>query len=358
VELDVGAKHVEVADPVTIPPAPPEDWTLLESELASGQVAKLQLQQDIAALHEAALKVDETLKDMSTKQRVVHRQMPWLALGHRKVTLGALIGFTSDTTLGSQHRKNMFEIMIMAGGAVAMLAMCGCISPAMCCGPRKKGGGAAKAKAKAGAKPQAGAPPSPKSANGSGFVGDVGLSQQSAAKAGKKVFKNAHKGLKDAAVCFGRVGKFVRCCCCTCSPEVALRALAFFAFWSLGAAVLWHFGMIQPFLKQIIVYGWVLVGALAVVILWFMEMVAGIKHLVKKAFKTVDYVHDKIDELLDTMGLSKSVDHNPKRLAGDIDDEMSSDSDEEKTPKREVAPKPKGGWEWLTGSRARTFDAM
>eukprot|EP00405_Crypthecodinium_cohnii_P032057 CAMPEP_0206516446 /NCGR_PEP_ID=MMETSP0324_2-20121206/63380_1 /ASSEMBLY_ACC=CAM_ASM_000836 /TAXON_ID=2866 /ORGANISM="Crypthecodinium cohnii, Strain Seligo" /LENGTH=446 /DNA_ID=CAMNT_0054009397 /DNA_START=201 /DNA_END=1539 /DNA_ORIENTATION=+ len=93
-----------------------------------------------------------------------------------------------------------------------------------------------------------------------------------------------------------------RCMCC-CSPKVALAAWSFAFLWIAVIVVLWKLGVVQPYLKNILLYGYFLfgIGSLVSILIW--EYVHRLKNVFRRGYKTVMGFHDKIDDALESIGL-------------------------------------------------------
>lgn len=126
---------------------------------------------------------------------------------------------------------------------------------------------------------------------------------------------------------------WICCCCCRtcwCSWETMMHMWCFLVFYMLGAAALWHFGLIQPFLRQIVVYVFVLMGVLAVIMAMMYEIWLGMKKAIDEGRKTIVFVHDKIDNVLAMLGMPQD----------DEDLNSSSDDSDPGAPKKPRRPPP------------------
>mmetsp|Transcript_40989 Transcript_40989/g.117764 ORF Transcript_40989/g.117764 Transcript_40989/m.117764 type:complete len:611 (+) Transcript_40989:211-2043(+) len=331
-------------------PVADQDSVLLDLQRLAKRTADLRLQQELVALRESATEVKKTLAHISSKQARTQQLLHSVGGKPHRKFFDSLLGQRADTTLGSRRRQDTMNMTFAVGLSIAILGMCGCCLRG-CCGRRKK----AKLSSRTGSLASSIGDSRAVSA-GSGLTvsgapsPDAGFSPK-ASKASKQAWKGAPPCIQDLAVCFGRMGKVFRfcCCCCSCSVEVVVRCALFFALWGIGAAALWHWGMIQPFLRQIVVYGYVLVGILAVLMMCLMEMTNGIKKMAEKASQSVEYVHDKVDGLAGKFGS-----HGDRRKKRDKDDDEEDEYNDldgapTRTPKREPSGAEKSGWEWLTG---------
>jgi len=97
----------------------------------------------------------------------------------------------------------------------------------------------------------------------------------------------------------------VEFCCGCCSFRTTMMIFAFLAVWGAGIAVLWHHGIVQPLLQQILVYGYVIFGVLTVIGIVVVELMQTAMVAFRLVHQTVEFLHDKIDDLLDLVGLEK-----------------------------------------------------
>mmetsp|Transcript_56174 Transcript_56174/g.162779 ORF Transcript_56174/g.162779 Transcript_56174/m.162779 type:complete len:471 (+) Transcript_56174:169-1581(+) len=95
-----------------------------------------------------------------------------------------------------------------------------------------------------------------------------------------------------------------RCCgvCCV-SWETLLQMSSFLVLYAIGFAGLWHYGLIQPFLRQLVVYIYVVAGVLAILMAVLYEIWASVKAALDEAQGAIRYMHDKVDHVSSMIGV-------------------------------------------------------
>lgn len=114
------------------------------------------------------------------------------------------------------------------------------------------------------------------------------------------------------------------CRCCRWSWHSLSWLWGIFFVLDLGFAVMWHYGIVQPFLCQVVVLVYVGIGIFMIVSLAVHEMWLSIRRKMDEAMEVVDFIHDKTDDMLHLMG------HGFHRASRDVDSdsELSDHEDE------------------------------
>lgn len=86
-------------------------------------------------------------------------------------------------------------------------------------------------------------------------------------------------------------------CCCGCSQTTRLVMFAELVVFGIGMAVLWHLGWVQPVLKEVAVYVYIVFGFIAALMLLLIEGWQHIQNMLHRGFKGLDFVHERIDAL-------------------------------------------------------------
>jgi len=84
---------------------------------------------------------------------------------------------------------------------------------------------------------------------------------------------------------------------------VCIGAWTFACLWSSAFALLWHMGAVQPYVKQFLVYIYIILGVCTLLGVVFLEYFNTVSKLITNARNTVMYLHDKIDDALESIGL-------------------------------------------------------
>jgi len=96
--------------------------------------------------------------------------------------------------------------------------------------------------------------------------------------------------------------------CCSCSKSTLLYAWVLLLFMDLGFATLWHYGMVQPVLGQLVVIVYFGAAFFAILFLILREVWITLKAKVKDGMKVVRFIHEKTDWVLDHLGLHDPTD--------------------------------------------------
>jgi len=95
----------------------------------------------------------------------------------------------------------------------------------------------------------------------------------------------------------------LHCRCIVWSPRSLGFLWLIFVLLDFGFAVMWHFGIVQPFLKQMVVVMYLIAGLSLIVSLIIHEMWLHMRAKVDEAQEVVDFIHDKTDDVLHILGL-------------------------------------------------------
>lgn len=95
--------------------------------------------------------------------------------------------------------------------------------------------------------------------------------------------------------------------CCTCSWQTLSQLWVVLLLMELGFAVLWHYGIIQPFLRELVVNFYLAAGACMLLGLLFYQAWLGIRHAIEEVVEVSDYIHDKVDDMLHIFGLRATL---------------------------------------------------
>jgi len=109
---------------------------------------------------------------------------------------------------------------------------------------------------------------------------------------------------------------------CACSKRTTLYFWMLVIFLDMGFAVLWHYGMIQPFLRQIIVYVYIASAILSIVLLIMYDAWMSMRRKLESGLEIVDFIHDKTDDMLDLLGLQNPEDRERKRHQQEDEDDL------------------------------------
>lgn len=177
------------------------------------------------------------------------------------------------------------------------------------------------------------------------------------ARAARKSHPPVRKGTFSCLVdCCGMIAGACRSapsaiCSCLfgCSPIVLLIGWTFFAAWSAMVVVLWHYGILQPYLKQMLVYVYFLFGVGALGGILVLESLSSLTVVVEKAYATVQFIHDKVDDMLEAIGL-ETLEGTPNIR---VDDQATiQESSTGRRAAREVQHKPAmGSLAWFLNAK-------
>lgn len=125
----------------------------------------------------------------------------------------------------------------------------------------------------------------------------------------------------DHCLCVDGFQSWICCCCgCRCSPPTLLASVIFAALWSAGVAVMWHFGIMQPFVKQLVVYLYIMLGMAVVLAIALMEAWNTLGAMFQEVLFVVDWTHRKINEILKRIGLEDMEAASPAAVVTSVED--------------------------------------
>merc|ERR1719183_527579 len=104
--------------------------------------------------------------------------------------------------------------------------------------------------------------------------------------------------------------------------------------WGVGVAVMWHYGIVQPFLKQILVYMYILLGILLLLIIVAVQVYLRLWGTLDQGLEVIDFIHDKVDDLMVVLHLQ------PKRSKGGEKADAGKDGAQDDEDKEEDADFP------------------
>jgi len=93
------------------------------------------------------------------------------------------------------------------------------------------------------------------------------------------------------------------CCGCCCRGHTAVLLWTFIFIWSGGMAVLWKFGIVQPFIKQMGVYMYLVLFCVCISGIICYEVWSHVRGALAEAYHVLTFIHDKIDDLMQLAGL-------------------------------------------------------
>lgn len=96
--------------------------------------------------------------------------------------------------------------------------------------------------------------------------------------------------------CFG-------CCACSCRTHALVWMTTI--CWCAGLGVMWHYGVVQPFLKQFAVVLLVASVVVTIIALGIVEAWMRMRGQVHNALEFIELLHDKCDNILESMGFIK-----------------------------------------------------
>jgi len=96
-------------------------------------------------------------------------------------------------------------------------------------------------------------------------------------------------------------------CFCGCSLQTRILFYSCCFLWNLGLAVLWHFGVVQPFLRQLVVFVMIGLAVMAFVILAAVEAWMQLKGRLGTVMVMLEFARRKIDQIMAVLGYKELV---------------------------------------------------
>jgi len=106
-------------------------------------------------------------------------------------------------------------------------------------------------------------------------------------------------------------------CLCGCSPRARIMFWTWTLMWSVGLAILWQREILQPFLRQLIVFAMIAIVVVAVVLLAAVEMWMKFHDKFHSGVEAVEYIHQKVDKVLHIFGFATHTANDEDAAAGD-----------------------------------------
>mmetsp|Transcript_34747 Transcript_34747/g.91842 ORF Transcript_34747/g.91842 Transcript_34747/m.91842 type:complete len:379 (+) Transcript_34747:58-1194(+) len=96
-------------------------------------------------------------------------------------------------------------------------------------------------------------------------------------------------------------------CFCGCSTETKITFYSVCLLWNIGLAGLWHFGILQPLLRQLVIFAMLGIALVAFVGLMAFEAWMQTKGRFGMVVFMLDFIHRKIDSILNSLGFDQET---------------------------------------------------
>jgi len=323
-----------------------QEAALAFAEGEAARNANEKLRQEIAQTEQEGLEARQQLSLLRARDNRLRRE---IAAAETAAARGRRSGAVA--VVGGRHRRVVLLAVAGAGGLVVVVAVIGCAVAAASWpkspGPRSVGGGGgdgATTEGEATATSVGGGEEAQGSQQVASMVDAGGRKRR---KRRQGIFCVAAQNVIDFVVgIYEFAWGFLRAipmalhyCFCGCSFPVLIASWVFVACWSAGIVLLWHLGIVQPFLKQILVYVYFVIGIASMAAIVIAESMSHFTALFEQAYATVQFVHDKVDDVLEAIGLDtlEGTPTNPNQASQGAD---SSDAAEQPGRQRETQHKP------------------
>lgn len=88
-----------------------------------------------------------------------------------------------------------------------------------------------------------------------------------------------------------------------CSPQICIAGWIFAVIWGAAVAWLWYMGVVQPYLQQLLVYVYFVLGFGSLILIFLLEYSASFQAMFHMGYRTAMMFYDKIDDALESIGL-------------------------------------------------------